>query len=70
MLKREIHRVFLEADADGSGYLDNTELATCLKLLGIDAEKKSKQALLNEIDADGNGFVTLDEFMEFALTLG
>ncbi|GBG34929.1 E3 ubiquitin-protein ligase HERC2 [Hondaea fermentalgiana] len=56
---REIRRVFVEADKDNSGYLDQKELRRCLTHLGID--RKLAKEVFQEIDKDNNGFVTLDE---------
>lgn len=64
---REIRRVFLEADADNSGYLDLKELRVCLVRLGID--RKLAKSMFAEIDNDGNGFVTLDELEQHIVNL-
>jgi len=66
---KEIRRLFLEADADKSGFLDVKEISGCLKELGISKNKKIIQEMIDSIDSDGNNLISMSEFEKFALNL-
>ena len=54
---------FASMDADGSGFLDEAELAGALGVLGLgDLEPEELQQVMVEMDPDGDGKVTLTEF--------
>jgi len=71
----EVREAFERADSDGSGTIDRDELRELLKTIakatagaGISAEgidDKMVDASMSELDADGNGEVSLSEFQEW-----
>ena len=52
-----------QMDKDGSGGVEVGELAVGLKLLGLDLTDGQTKAFHRECDMDGDGTVTLKEFM-------
>ncbi|EGD81781.1 hypothetical protein PTSG_02494 [Salpingoeca rosetta] len=68
-----IREIFEAVDSDNSGYLDHEELDAVLKQMGLDndAERKAKlEHLLVELDPDGDGHITPQEFWQGAHLLG
>ena len=58
---------FDKFDGDGSGSIDATELAGCLKHLGLDVSGGDTVArLMEKYDRDHNGLLSFDEFATFA----
>merc|ERR1719421_1875235 len=54
---------FREHDADGSGYLDHTELANVATALGVTALTKNElNAVFDLLDQDNNGKLDENEF--------
>ncbi|KAL6985527.1 hypothetical protein U1Q18_018903 [Sarracenia purpurea var. burkii] len=53
--KAEHERIFKRFDANGDGKISSSELGDALKALG------------SEIDTDGDGFISFQEFTDFAL---
>lgn len=56
-------KVFEEMDKDASGALDDRELKVLLSRLGRKATKKQVAASQAEMDTDGSGDVSIDEFI-------
>ena len=54
--------VFLAADKDGNGELDVSELATVLVGLGIELDALQLRLFRDDIDANGDGAISLKEF--------
>ena len=50
-------------DVDGSGLLDNHELRSFLKDMGMPYDDDGVETCLRELDEDGNGKVDLNEFI-------
>ena len=50
-------------DVDGSGLLDNHELRSFLKEMGMPYDDDGVETCLRELDEDGNGKVDLNEFI-------
>jgi Ca2+-binding EF-hand superfamily protein len=61
--------VFQNADADGNGHLDRKEFATCLKDANLGFTKKEINILMSEVDLDGDGLVTYEEFAPLAFQI-
>jgi Ca2+-binding EF-hand superfamily protein len=58
-------RVFASIDTDGSGGLRRDELKRALGSLGLRVTSKELDDVMTFFDADGNGTITLDEFLRF-----
>lgn len=58
---------FKKYDSDGSGSIDNNEMADILKELGLELEKNDPiiQNVMDSTDIDDDGFVSFDEFLVF-----
>jgi Ca2+-binding EF-hand superfamily protein len=61
--------VFQNADADGNGSLDRKEFANCLKDANLGFTKKEINVLMSEVDVDGDGIVTYEEFAPLAFQI-
>jgi len=55
-------RLFDEFDADGSGAIDEAEIAQCASRLGIQIDQELLHWLFLDADADGSGVLEFDEF--------
>lgn len=67
LMQERLKASFDRKDLDGSGYLDKKELTTALASSGIVASEKSVDRLMDAMDADGDGKVDFDEFVEFGV---
>ncbi|KAI3502953.1 hypothetical protein L1887_31369 [Cichorium endivia] len=62
--KAERDRLFGQFDANGDGKISSAELGESLKKLGsVSAEEV--QTMMDELDTDGDGFISYDEFTDF-----
>ncbi|XP_050229590.1 polcalcin Che a 3-like [Mercurialis annua] len=61
----ERNRIFKRFDLNGDGKISSAELGDCLKTLGSVTADEVKR-MMAEIDTDGDGFISFDEFTEFA----
>ncbi|CAN0913737.1 Polcalcin Aln g 4 [Linum grandiflorum] len=59
-------RIFKRFDLNGDGKISATELGDCLKTLGSVTPEEVKR-MMDEIDTDGDGFISYQEFTDFAL---
>ncbi|OWM64391.1 polcalcin Syr v 3-like [Punica granatum] len=59
-------RIFKRFDANGDGKISSSELGETLKTLGSVTDDEIKR-MMAEIDTDGDGFISFDEFAAFAL---
>ncbi|XWS30812.1 hypothetical protein CRYUN_Cryun23aG0022100 [Craigia yunnanensis] len=63
--KAERERIFKRFDANGDGKISATELGDALKTLGsITGDEITR--MMSEIDTDGDGFISFEEFTDFA----
>lgn len=51
-------------DKDGDGTIDSDELANVLQVLGMSPTKEELEILLDSVDADRNGVIDLEEFVD------
>ncbi len=51
-------------DKDGDGTIDSEELASVLQVLGMNPNKEELDILLDSVDADRNGVIDLEEFID------
>lgn len=69
-LNVEIHRFFRQLDSAGQGRLSRVDFANGLKNLELDGQHiqlspKEVNQIVQRFDQDGDGFVDLDEFLQF-----
>ncbi|XP_074284776.1 polcalcin Che a 3-like [Silene latifolia] len=58
-------RIFKRFDMNGDGKISSTELGDALKTLGsVTSEEVTR--MMAEIDTDGDGFISIEEFTAFA----
>ncbi|OMO95657.1 Calcium-binding EF-hand [Corchorus olitorius] len=63
--KAEQDRIFKRFDANGDGKISAAELGEALKTLGsVTGEEITR--MMAEIDTDGDGFISYEEFTDFA----
>ena len=67
-LEDTLRRVFAAADADGSGILDRKEFTACLRSADLGLSRREINALLSEVDCDGDGRVSIEEFVPVAFS--
>lgn len=60
----EIREAFNLFDTDGSGTIDPNELTTAMKSLGFEAKNKTIYQMISDIDKDGKGEITFEEFLD------
>ncbi|KAK7319162.1 hypothetical protein RJT34_03880 [Clitoria ternatea] len=60
----ECERVFKRFDQNGDGQISLSEFADAVKVLGL-TSMDEVQCRMAEIDKDGDGFITLQELIEF-----
>ncbi|KAG6382337.1 polcalcin Ole e 3-like [Salvia hispanica] len=58
-------RLFKHFDANGDGQISASELGDALKTLGC-VTPEEVQNMMVEIDSDGDGFISYEEFTTFA----
>lgn len=61
----EVEHVFRRYDANGDGKISAEELASVLRALGAPPGPGEVQRMMDEMDADRDGFVDLSEFVAF-----
>lgn len=54
--------VFMKADSDGNGWLDRSEFKKCIQDCELGFTRKEINVLMSEVDLDGDGHVTYEEF--------
>ncbi|KAG6602031.1 Polcalcin Ole e 3, partial [Cucurbita argyrosperma subsp. argyrosperma] len=64
--KADRDRIFKRFDTNGDGKISSTELGESLKTLGS-VTNDEVHRMMAEIDTDGDGFISYEEFTNFAL---
>jgi len=64
--RRRLRAAFDRKDTDGSGFLDESELAAALASSGVIASDEAVSDLMSSMDTDGDGKVDFEEFVAFA----
>ncbi|TKY59767.1 Polcalcin Cyn d 7 [Spatholobus suberectus] len=62
--RAECERIFKRFDVNGDGQISLIEFADALKVLGLTSQEEVQRRMA-EIDKDGDGFITLEELIEF-----
>ena len=52
----------VSADRDGDGHIEAKELATVMRIMGMEPTSEQLHSLVESIDVDGNGKIELEEF--------
>ena len=60
----EFKQAFALFDQDGNGYVTTDELGTVFSTLGQDLSEEELTEMINTVDADGDGTVDFEEFVE------
>ncbi|KAI3747805.1 hypothetical protein L6452_10469 [Arctium lappa] len=60
----DLDRIFKRFDANGDGKISSSELGEALKALGS-VSPEEVQRMMAEIDTDGDGFISYQEYMDF-----
>ncbi|KGN51467.1 probable calcium-binding protein CML25 [Cucumis sativus] len=60
----ELEQVFNKFDVNGDGKICSSELGSIMGSLGQPATEEELQNMIKEVDADGDGYIDLDEFIE------
>jgi len=68
-LEAALRDVFDQADGDRNGWLSRKEFVSCIKDADLGFTKKEINVLLSEVDVDGDGQVTYEEFVPLCFTL-
>ncbi|MED6121517.1 Polcalcin Ole e 3 [Stylosanthes scabra] len=58
-------KIFKNFDANGDGQISSSELGEALKTLGS-VTPEEVQRMMEELDTDGDGFISYEEFTAFA----
>ena len=61
--KENVSQMFDTYDLDQSGDIDFDEFSTGIRVIGLDLDTEELEELLGDLDEDGGGSVSLDEFM-------
>lgn len=60
----ELREMFREMDKNGDGRITKEELELALIQLGERPSSSKIEAIINQIDTDGNGCIEIDEFLQ------
>jgi len=63
----ELREAFAVFDSDNSGAIDRKELKRLMKKLGQTLTEAEIDAMMDEVDTDGNGEISFDEFKALML---
>ncbi|KAG0477130.1 hypothetical protein HPP92_013971 [Vanilla planifolia] len=66
--KDELERVFLKFDSNGDGKISSSELRAIFDSLGQPLTDEELDHMMVEADVDGDGFVSLEEFVDLNVT--
>jgi len=61
----DIKATFAQFDRNGDGRISIDELEAAMRQCGKQPSKLEVRMLMNQVDKDKNGVITLDEFMEY-----
>ncbi|KAL4582439.1 hypothetical protein LXL04_006988 [Taraxacum kok-saghyz] len=61
----DVEKIFKKFDVNGDGKISTSELGSILSALGTVTPEEELKVVMKEIDTDGDGFIDLNEFIEF-----
>ena len=64
---KKIKDIFIQFDADGSGFISRNEFGLALRSLNIATTVQELQSILSMMDADDNGKIDFDEFLSASI---
>ncbi|XP_020599813.1 probable calcium-binding protein CML31 [Phalaenopsis equestris] len=59
-----LERVFCCFDENGDGRISSTELRSCMSVVGYELSLDEARAMIDSMDANGDGQLSLDEFIK------
>ncbi|XP_020599814.1 probable calcium-binding protein CML31 [Phalaenopsis equestris] len=59
-----LERVFCCFDENGDGKISSTELRSCMSVVGHELSLDEARAMIDSMDANGDGLLSLDEFIK------
>ncbi|GAA5880059.1 hypothetical protein JCM8547_001487 [Rhodosporidiobolus lusitaniae] len=63
---KTLKKKFEQIDADHDGKIDPADLSKTMTKLGMDASESTVRDVIKEVDADADGAINLDEFLDVA----
>ncbi|XP_057443327.1 probable calcium-binding protein CML25 [Lotus japonicus] len=60
----ELEKVFEKFDVNRDGKISSSELGSIMGSLGQSATKEELDNMIREVDSDGDGYISLEEFIE------
>ncbi|KAL7569330.1 hypothetical protein ACA910_016872 [Epithemia clementina (nom. ined.)] len=64
--RRQLRAAFDRKDIDSSGYLERGEISAALATCGVIASEQAVANLMADMDANGDGKISFEEFVKFA----
>lgn len=64
---QEMHEAFKAFNRSGGGFLNESDLRTVLSQMGESVTDEELDALIKEIDVDGDGKISFDEFQQMLI---
>lgn len=66
----KVERTFVRVDFDGSGFIDRDEVKLLMLELGRECTDEHTDKIMAELDPDGDGEITMEEFKDWWVSVG